>query len=105
MKVEIDSSEVEVCCKNKDTTMRAIYYFMVNPFRQTEDYHCKNIKGNTTETDIARFSSIGPVNISFNELIYPSCSMGTMGFNRQSKFMSLMPLHNRFYVITEENSP
>ncbi len=28
---------------------------MVNPFRQTEDYHCKNTIGDSKENDTAKF--------------------------------------------------
>lgn len=57
---------------------------MVNPFRQTEDYHCKNTVGDSRENDTAKFPSIGLLNIEFNEVRYPECKIGKLGLSKNS---------------------
>jgi hypothetical protein len=54
---------------------------MVNPFKQTEDYRCKNSSGVSKETDTAIFEQIGPLNVEFNEVMYPTCTLGRLGFS------------------------
>ena len=103
--MDINYNAVDVCCKDKDTVLRAIYYFIVNPFKQIEDYHCKHAAGSSRETDTARFANLGPLNITFNEIVYPSCSIGRMGFGPNSEFFSLMPNGGQYLTIEQEDDP
>jgi hypothetical protein len=92
---------VDVCCKNTDTVARQVFYFMANPFFQMYDYSCKS-EHEGRETDIAVFEKIGPLNVSFNEIVYPKCAVGKLGFGKSSEFLGLMPATDKFFVIEGE---
>lgn len=105
VRVDINYNAVDVCCKDKGTLLRAVFYFIVNPFKQIEDYHCKHADGSSRETDTAKFANLGPLNITFNEIVYPSCSTGRMGFGPKSEFFSLMPSGGQYLIVEQEDNP
>jgi hypothetical protein len=57
---------------------------LINPFRHNEDYSCKTEQSGMKENDTATFEQIGPLNIYFNEVVYPQCSTGRLGFSQKS---------------------
>lgn len=84
--IDISYPQLDICCKHKDSLASKIYYFMANPFSINEDYHChvEDTNNITRQNDTATFDNIGPINLQFNEVVYPSCDVGRLGFNKRS---------------------
>jgi hypothetical protein len=76
---------------------------MLNPFRLSEDYRCKEGL-NATAEDIAKFSKIGPLTVPFTQIVYPQCKAGKLGFSKNAVFLSLLPKSDQFFIIEKENS-
>jgi hypothetical protein len=62
---------------------------MINPFRTYEDYNCH--ESSLARKDTAKFSKIGPITVNFNEIVYPTCQIGQLGFSKTSDFLQLLP--------------
>ena len=49
--------------------------------------------------DIAKFSKIGPITVIFNEIVYPQCRSGNLGFSKNSNFLGILPKSEQFFII------
>lgn len=39
----------------------------------------------------------------FNQVVFPFCKIGRLGFSKSSEFLSLLPKSEQFYIIEREN--
>ena len=61
MKVDISYGNITVCCQYQQNLFEKIYYFMLTPFQQSQNYMCqpKGIIPNGTAT----LPQIGPISM------------------------------------------
>ena len=99
VKVDINYNNITICCQNHQSIFETIYFFMLTPFQQSQNYICQTkVK---VPNDTATFPHLGPLKMNFNESVYPGCHTGMLGFSKSSYFLSLLP-HTQPYFIIEQ---
>ena len=75
---------------------------MLNPFHLNQNFICRP-KSILTK-DVAIFPKLGPLNIKFNQTIYPQCKQGRLGLGKNSYFLSILPNASQTFEVKRTNT-
>ena len=95
--MDINYNNITVCCQYQQNLFEKIYYFMLTPFHQSQNYLCQP-KGKIPH-GTATLPQIGPIFMQFNQSAYPACHTGRLGLAKNSYFLSLLPHSSPYFII------